>query len=372
MGRAALSTPALSTSADVSGAADPSGLSPRVRALLWTAFLGVALAALIALIPLPYAILRPGPAMNTLGHGPDDKPLVAVSGAPVYPTSGALDFTTVRVGGGPGRRINAWDLLGAWLSPSAEIFPQDEIFPKGSTSEQIQEQNTAAMTGSQREATAVALRSLGKPVKQILLIASVDPKVPAAKVLRDGDVIDTIEGVAADSLSVIQDRVRRHTAGESVRVVVKRNGSRVPVSVTTTSIDGVTALGVRLASDYDFPYEVRIDAGDVGGPSAGTMFALAIRDVLTPGAMTGGKKIAGTGTIDDDGTVGPIGGIRQKVAGAKDAGAAYFLAPAANCADLRDHQPKGIQVVRVATYTEAVSAVESIAKGATDALPSCS
>lgn len=120
-------------------------------------------------------------------------------------------------------------------------------------------------------------------------------------------------------------------------------------------------LGVRLQAAYDFPFEVTIHAGDVGGPSAGTMFALAIRDVLTPGAMTGGKQIAGTGTIDDAGHVGPIGGIRQKVVGANEAGARYFLTPADNCAELKGEVPDEITPVRIATFDDAVKAVEMIA-----------
>ena len=339
----------------------PSDLSPRSKRLLWSAFLAVMLSAVVAMIPLPYAVLRPGPATNTLGTGSDGKPLIEVEGAPTYPTTGGLDFTTVRVSGGPGRRVNAWDLIGAWLNPHDEIFPEEQLFPAGSTSQEVKERNTAEMVGSQQEATAVALRSLGKTVGQRYVVGSVDDAAPAAAQIEPGDTIVSIDGTTVDSLEHIQQLVRAHKAGEQVTLVVQRDGASRTLTPKTTSADGRTVLGVRLQAAYDFPFEVTIHAGDVGGPSAGSMFALAIRDVLTPGAMTGGKQIAGTGTIDDAGHVGPIGGIRQKVVGANEAGARYFLTPADNCAELKGEVPDEITPVRIATFDDAVKAVEMIA-----------
>ncbi len=349
---------------------DPLRITRRTAAALWAAFLGIALAAIIALIPLPYAVLRPGPATNTLGKGSDGKPLVTVVGAPTYPTTGALDFTTVSVSGGPGRRVNAWDLLGAYLSSSAEIYREDQLFAPGTTSEQVKERNAAEMTSSQEEATAVALRSIGKTVTTRYAIASVAEGTPAAAVLKPDDIVLAVDGTTIASLADIQRLVRAHTSGQEVRLTIRRAGKDQDVSARTTTVEGVTALGVRMQPVYDYPFEVTIDAGDVGGPSAGTMFALAVRDILTPGAMTGGKKIAGTGTIDDAGEVGPIGGIRQKIVGAKEAGATYFLAPADNCRDLAGEQIEGITVVRIATFDDAVHAVDEIAAGGSD-LPRC-
>lgn len=344
-----------------SGSDEARQLAPSTRRLLWSTFVGLTLAAVIALIPLPYAILRPGPATNTLGSSSEGKPLVDIEGETTYPTTGALDFTTVRVAGGPGRRVNAWDLLGAWLDPNDEIFPEERLFPTGSTSEEVEQRNSAEMTGSQHEAAAVALRSLGMTVGQRYVVSSITAGVPAADVLKSGDVITAIDGTAVDSLSKIQELVRGHTAGDTVRVAITREGTAQTVTAKTTEASGRTVLGVLLQVDYDFPFQITIHAGDVGGPSAGTMFALAIRDVLTPGAMTGGKRIAGTGTIDDAGAVGPIGGVRQKIVGAKEAGATYFLTPADNCAELAGAVPEGITAVKIATFDQAVSAVEAIA-----------
>ena len=156
-------------------------------------------------------------------------------------------------------------------------------------------------------------------------------------------------------------------------MVVTRDGKRRTLEVTTgKASDGSTIIGVNLRVDYDLPVEVTVNTGSVGGPSAGLMFSLAIYDVLTPGELTGGEKIAGTGEMTDSGAVGPIGGIRQKLVGARDAGATVFLAPADNCSEVVGHVPDGLQVVRVATFAEGLSAVEKIAKGEGSNLRPCS
>lgn len=117
-----------------------------------------------------------------------------------------------------------------------------------------------------------------------------------------------------------------------------------------------------LSRGFEFPVKVNFALDGIGGPSAGMIFALAIYDEMTPGDLTGGKKIAGTGTIDEQGTVGPIGGIRQKMIGSRSDGAEYFLAPGSNCEDVTGHIPEGLQVVRVDSLTEAIEAVEQIAQ----------
>jgi Lon-like protease len=145
----------------------------------------------------------------------------------------------------------------------------------------------------------------------------------------------------------------------------------VSVGTIASPEDGRTVLGVYIDPTFDFPFSVKIQIEDIGGPSAGTMFALGIIDMLTPGDLTGGKKIAGTGTIDADGRVGPIGGIRQKLVGARRAGASYFLAPADNCEEVRKHVPDGLAVVKVDTLDTARNAVTAIAAGKAGSLPGC-
>jgi PDZ domain-containing protein len=132
-------------------------------------------------------------------------------------------------------------------------------------------------------------------------------------------------------------------------------------------------VGVSLGTVYDFPIDVENNVGDeVGGPSAGTMFALAIYDRLTPGSLTGGRTVAGTGTMSPDGTVGPIGGVRQKIAGAAAAGAKVFLVPDANCAEAAQGSDHGMTLVRVATFDEAVKELTALAKDPDARVRTCS
>jgi len=355
------------------------------RSRPWTPLaVGIAIAfllgALVSVIPLPYAVLQPGPATNVLGStsGKDGAqvPRIDIAQAPTYPTTGALDFTTVRVLGGPGYRVNAMDLLVAWISPDQDVHPAEELFPPQATKEQVAEENKAEMTSSQHEAAAVALRATGRTVPTVVKVVQVADGAPATGELKPGDVLISVGGVPASDPAGVRAAIQRVTAGQPVEVVVTRDGARTtthPKTGTTTNPDGTsrTYLGIVLSTDYDLPFPVTIDAGNVGGPSAGLMFALGIYDKLTEGALTGGRTIAGTGTIDDAGTVGSIGGIRQKIAGARDAGADFFLAPAGNCADLSGGQPAGIRVVKVSAFADALADVEAIAAGRTDDLPHC-
>ena len=345
-------------------------LGRRAGGSLVALFLLIALAALSTMVGLPYIVLKPGPVTNTLGTL-DGRQLITVSGAKTYPTDGALDFTTVRVAGGPGSRITIWDLLQAGLSPSEEVEPEEVYFPQGVTSEQVEEESAAEMVDSQQEAVAVALEALGEKVTQRVVIARVADDAPSKDLLEAGDVIASVDGTPVTDSNAIRTAVGAHQPGEKVRLGLVRDGRPVQVEAATRQADGRATVGVFLGLTFEFPYDVKIDAGDVGGPSAGTMFALAVYDTLTPGALTGGQEIAGTGTIDSAGRVGPIGGIRQKLVGARDGGATWFLAPADNCSEVVGHVPDGLRVVRVGTFAEARGAVEAIADRRADRLPTC-
>jgi PDZ domain-containing protein len=142
--------------------------------------------------------------------------------------------------------------------------------------------------------------------------------------------------------------------------------------VTPQEVQGTPLLGVGVSVDYEFPFDVTLRLDKVGGPSAGMMFALGIIDKTTPGELNGGETVAGTGTITASGTVGAIGGIRQKLYGARDAGASVFLAPASNCDEVVGHVPSGLDVYAVATLDDAVTALETVADGGdTASLPTC-
>jgi len=348
-----------------------SGLGRRASVWLVAMFVGIALGAVMGVVHLPYAVLQPGPVTNTLGNGPAGKPLITVSGKTTYPTTGALDFTTVAVLGGPTNPVNGWEWISAHLDQTNTVVPEDELFPKGVTSQQVDHQSAAEMADSQQEAITVALRALGQKVPEVVSISALTNGSPATGVLREGDVLVSIDGKAVTSPDSVRAAVRSHKPGESVAFTVLRAGKPRVLTVKTQAVNGAAAVGIFLRSEFIFPTKVSINAGDVGGPSAGLMFSLAIYDKLTPGSLTGGANIAGTGTIDSAGTVGPIGGIQQKLVGAKRGGAAWFLAPADNCNEVVGHVPDGLRVVKVATFNQARDAVEAIAAKRGSSLPTC-
>jgi PDZ domain-containing protein len=295
-----------------------------------------------------------------------------VTGHETYPTTGSLDFTTVRIYGGPGTHVNLFLTLKGWLSGSDAVIPEELEFPKGQTSKQIDEQNAQDMTTSQEDAAAAALRELGITVPEIITIVSRTATAPAAKVLRDGDIITSIDGVKLTSDTQLHAAIEKHRPGDVLRLGLIRNKKPLTVNAKTTKDGKRTLLGISPGITFDLPFTVKIDTHDVGGPSAGTMFALAVYDTLTPGSLTGGKRIAGTGTIDpSDGAVGPIGGIAQKLIGARDAGAQWFLAPSSNCDEVVGNVPDGLRVVKIGTLHEARLDVEKIAAGAGKSLPGC-
>ena len=342
------------------------------RWVLAVAFVLLVLVVGGSFIKVPYAVEKPGPVTDTLGRLDDGTDLVRVTGAKTYPTDGALFFTTVRVIGGPDRHISAWEWVAGKLDSSARVVPEEEVFPKDSTDEQIKQMNTAQMQGAQKNSIAVGMRSTGVKVPQDNLVATIAEGLPADGRLALEDRVQAVDGTrtphVADIVAAISDR----EPGDTVTLTVERKGREREVRVRTTDLGGGRAgIGIGIEPKYDYPYEVRIDAGDVGGPSAGMMFALAVRDRITPGEMTGGKEIAGTGTIDDSGTVGPIGGIAQKLIGAQDGGAKWFLAPESNCDEVVGHVPEGLHVTAVGDFEEATEAVEAIAKGKTSDLPTC-
>lgn len=323
-------------------------------------------------IKLPYAVERPGPVTDTLGSLDDGSDLVQVKGAKSYQTEGDLYFTTVRVLGNPEAHINGWEWLIGHLDPDSTVLPEKDVFGEDRTEKEIEQMNTAQMQGSQENSTAVGIRSTGAKVPQENLVAQVAKDLPAHGKLKTEDVITAVDGRTIDRVSDIVSAISDRKVGEKVRVGVRRDDRARTVTMTTADIGGGRAgIGIGIEPKYDYPYEVRIDAGRVGGPSAGMMFALAVHDVLTPGALTRGKSIAGTGTINDSGDVGPIGGIHQKMVGARDADATWFLAPEKNCTDVVGKVPDGLNVVAVGTFDEALTAVKSIAKGDGADLPTC-
>lgn len=344
--------------------------------------LSVALVALVALtfVPTPYVIQRPGPVYDTLGTARSADgvkvPLIEIEGAETYPTGGTLDLTTVQVIGNRERTPTWFELAVAWTDPTRAVVPIDTVFPQGVSSNERDEQNAALMVDSQHEATAAALTELGYDVGATVRVVETVADSPADGELRADDLVLAIDGEAIDSATALRDAIQQ-ADGAEVTLTIERAGQEKTVSVTPEKStdaagDEVWLIGIALTTDYDFPIDVRLQLDNVGGPSAGMMFALGIIDTLTPGELNGGEDVAGTGTIDAAGTVGPIGGIRQKLYGARDAGATVFLAPEGNCDEVVGHVPDGLKVFRTGTLQESLDILEVVAEGGdASALPVC-
>ncbi|UOD80053.1 PDZ domain-containing protein [Paenarthrobacter ureafaciens] len=354
-----------------SAAPAPPGGSSRYMMMVVSGLVALGLGLGAAALPVPYVVESAGPTFNTLGQD-GDKPVITVSGHETYPAKGNLDLTTVLMAGGPKSPASIYDLFRAWLDKSKAVYPEELIYPKGTTAEQTVQQGEIAMETSQENAVAAALRELDIPFEQRLTVAGLSDDSPSSGKLQEGDRLLAINGKAITSMSVVQAELSAG-AGASVVVGIDRNGSTTSVTVTPTkNANDRYVLGILLSSDFTFPFDVKISLDNVGGPSAGMMFALGIVDTLTPGDLTGGRHVAGTGTITADGAVGPIGGVAQKMIGARQHGATMFLAPAANCADVVGNVPDGLQVVKVETLADAKAAVEQLGSGQdTSGLPTC-
>jgi PDZ domain-containing protein len=339
--------------------------------------LGIALVAglTLAVVPSPYVVEKPGPVYNTLGsaeHDGEERDLISIPDETVYPTEGSLDLLTVSVLGNPENRLNWLTVAAAWLDSSQAVVPMESVFPADVTTEDREEANTVAMVNSQQDAIAAALTNLGYEYPSELSVVSLADDAAAAGIIEAGDLIESVNGNAVADINALREALSASGADKPATIGLSRNGAALTVDVTPVEVNGAVVLGINVKSDYKFPIDVEIQLDKVGGPSAGMMFALGIIDKLTPGALQGGADVAGTGTIDQAGTVGPIGGIRQKLFGAERAGADWFLAPTANCGEVTGHIPDGLTVFAVETLDEALTALEAIRTDAdTSTLPTC-
>ncbi|QQC21293.1 YlbL family protein [Actinomyces naeslundii] len=363
----------------------PSGEPRRRRRLRRAVVAGsfilvVALIAAVFLVPVNAVIEAPGPTWNVLDNGSSsDQDVLKVSGTETYPTEGVLRMTTVSVSGCPGYPVTTADLIAAWFSADKRIVDRNEVCPQDQSAEQVEETGKAQMTASQDSAVIAALVETGKAGAMHLTVTEVTEQQTSTEI-QAGDVLETItpqggQTTTLASFSQLRELMTTIPEGTRVTLGVRRGDQKASAALTTIAPqEGTTGslLGLSLKISVDSPVEATFGLSDVGGPSAGMMFALGVVDEITPGSLTGGKDISGTGTIDMTGQVGPIGGIQQKMAGARESGSTFFLAPASNCNEVTGHEPKGMQVFAVNTLHEAVAATEAIASGNTSGLATCS
>ena len=342
---------------------------PRRTLTLCISAVAVIVAILVAeRISVPYVILGPGPTLNTLGKDQSGKPLITVSGHTVHPTSGHLNMVSITYEGGPGHGFNVFTALRAWLDPHEAVVPESEIFAPGQSQQQVSQQDQVQMTGSQQSATAAALSQLHIKYQVRPQVVSVQKGYLAYGKLKAGDLIAAVDGQPVTSADQLTAQIKAHAA-QPITVTVHRGGKTSQVQLTAKQVGGHPFLGIKVQDHYTFPFTVTIRIGQIGGPSAGMMFALGIIDKLSTENLTGGKFIAGTGEISASGAVSPIGGIQQKMIGARDAGATVFLAPAGNCPDTKGAVPAGLRVVKVSTLSGAISALQKLKAG--QSVPSC-
>jgi PDZ domain-containing protein len=337
-------------------------VSRRLRTLIVGGVLFLVLFVLALTMPVPYVILSPGPTYNTLGTDDSGNTIIVINGTATKATTGHLNLTTVNVST---QQLTAFAALDGWLLHDEVVVPKSSIYPPGKTQKQVDSQNIKEFAQSQDSATAAAFCELGYP--KGFGVITVDPKGPSHGILEPGDRLLTLNGKTINSSAAISKALETETPGSTAKVSVERDGkpAELTVKLTTPPPDGKGArLGITVADGCLAPFEVDLGLGNqIGGPSAGLMFALGIMDKVGKVDLTKGLFIAGTGTIDTTGGVGPIGGIALKMIAARHKGATVFLAPADNCADVRGAIPKGLQVVKVDTLHSAVQDLLALQTG---------
>ena len=339
-------------------------MTRRTWTLVIGALIAVGIGVLGATVQLPFVALGPGPTFNTLGVV-DGKNVVTINGLPTYPTSGHLNMTTVAVAD----KLTMFRALALWAAGDRQLVPREAVYKPGKTEEQVDQENAQMFTTSETNAEVAALSYLKLPME--VVVGELSPGSPSAGVLAPGDRLIAANGKPVQSVDALHDSLADTKPGQQITVTYQR-GDGQPQQATVTLGSRADApqglLGVT-PSPRPIGGDIMISLGDIGGPSAGLMFSLAVVDKLTPGDLTGGRFVAGTGEITQTGEVRPIGGIPLKMIAAKDAGASAFLVPDKNCQEASANAPDGLQLVKVSTLADAVTALDSLREGRP--APSC-
>jgi PDZ domain-containing protein len=321
-------------------------------------------------VPLPYVTYRPGPTVDILAETSGEE-TVQVTGHQAYYDDGELRMTTVYVST-PEERVGLTELLRAYFEPDVAVWPRSAVYAPEETDESNDRESAGAMVSSQDTAVAAALTELGEKVQPVIEVVDVTPGLPAEHKLEVRDVLIRVGDIDITSTQDVVDAVDESPEGEPITFVVRRGKKRVSVDITPRRVGEDYRVGISPGVGFDFPFRVSVNIPDsIGGPSAGLMMSLAIFDTLTPGSLTDGADIAGTGTITPSGKVGPIGGIQQKIAAARDAGAELFFVPADNCDGIGGLDPEGMRLVRATTLHRAVETLGDWVADPDATLPTC-
>jgi Lon-like protease len=339
--------------------------SPRQprRIAIWWVGIGTLVAFVLAVIgaafiTVPYYTLRPG-SVRPVGD------LVEVTDGPQHPPSSPVAFTTVSL-----RGITLLEAAASWLDPNVEVLPEEQI-RGGRSVEENRRMNMQLMDTSKQVAITVALRHLGYDVgirTSGAAVMAVVPDTPAAGVLEPGDVIVEVDGDPVDEPGVLGTMLQRGGVGARHTLTVERTPTgetlRVEVETDAAPDDPDRAMvGVEITErivEFEYPFDVDIDSENVSGPSAGLAFTLAVLDHLTPGELTGGARVAVTGTMDLDGSVGPIGGGPQKAVAVRDRGYEVFIVPEGIAEEVSARVGDDLEVIGVGTLDEALDALASL------------
>jgi PDZ domain-containing protein len=310
-------------------------------------------------VTVPYVSLGPGPTFDTLGEV-DGKQVVDIEGTDVHKTSGHLNMTTVS----QRDDLTLGEALTFWMSGREQLVPRDLVYPPDKSKDEIDEANNTDFKRSEDSAEYAALSYLKYPSS--VTVANVSDPGPSVGKLEHGDAIDGFNGKPVANLEQFTALLKATKPGDTIVLDYRRKNA--PAGVATIKLGSnpdrdYGYLGVGVLDAPWAPFSIDFNLANIGGPSAGLMFSLAVVDKLTTGDLNNGKFVAGTGTIDSDGKVGSIGGITHKMQAAREAGASVFLVPADNCDEAKSAHEDGLELVKVDTLTQAVDGLHAISAG---------
>lgn len=349
-----------------------SAMTPREITAYIAAIASLILLTVGIMLPLPYVISSPGPTFNTLGDL-GDQPVISSDEMTLHRSEAELRFTTASIMGAPGSSVYLPHVLGAWFSNQRIVRPFEWFYAPNQSQEDYREEGTIAMVSSQETAQFIALDYLGYEVSMRLLVLEAVPDGASAGILEPEDVLLVVAGEEMQSYGHLVEVLEKIPGGSTIELEVERDGEILNTSVVSTEHpDGGSQLGIYLLPEFEIPVDLQINIDEsIGGPSAGLIFTLALIESLTAEELLTDQVVAGTGTIELDGSVGAIGGIVQKMHGSKSDGAQWFLAPQDNCDEVVGRVPSGLQVAAVSDISEAVNALELIGAGRGAELPTC-